>query len=81
MKFLTILIILILKLVAILACSKRINSICCNPKGYRCCCLDEDGKNITVKGTISIREFTHRLIITKITEKMDCRGCEMGFNC
>jgi hypothetical protein len=84
MKFLTIVIILILKLVSILACSKSIGSICCNPKGYdKCCCLDEDGKIITVRqATGAIRGFRpHGSILTEITEKMDCHGCKVGFNC
>ena len=73
-----------LKLVAILACSKSIGSICCDPKSYdKCCCLDEDGKIITVRqATGAIRGFRpHGSILTEITEKMDCHGCKVGFNC
>ncbi len=83
MKFLTILIILILKLVAILACSKNMNSFCCNLNGYKCCCFDVDGKIITVRqATGTIRVFhSHGLIQKVITEKMDCHGCKMGFIC
>jgi hypothetical protein len=83
MKVLATLFILIITLKVILGCIKSIDSNCCNPQSFKCCCYDEDGKsNIVVNQALGfMRGYTQLFIVNKITSKMDCKGCELGFKC